>query len=221
MPPVPAPLEVTAPFAQSGSIATPAPASPAAPQVYNPLEASRAYEGLVAQRTVLRSQLDDLEAQRVVVRDEYRRAQSGVDQTGLEQRLAGIDQRIAKTSIDLAEVEAKIVVAAGVPGAVPPDAMPPDFPSPSGSDDELFMMGIFFSALLAFPIVIAYARRIWHRSAPPAAAALPPDLSERIRAMERAVESVAVEVERVGEGQRFVTQLLASRADAEAQKQIK
>lgn len=221
MPPVPAVLAATPAIAQGDAVATPAPARPAAPQDYDPLAASRTYEGLVAQRTVLRSQLEDLEQQRSVVRDEYKRAQSGVDQTGLEQRLAGIDQRIAKTSIDLAEVEAKIVVAAGVPGAVPPDGVPGDFRAPSSSDDELFMMGIFFSALLAFPIVIAYARRIWHRSAPPVSAVLPADLSDRIRAMERAVESVAVEVERVGEGQRFVTQLLASRADAEASKQIK
>jgi len=216
MPNVIAPLAVVAPIDQN----TPAPASPT-PQTFNLVEASRAYDALVAQRAVLKSQLDELQEQRSDVRDEYRRAQSGADQTGLEQRLAGIDQRIAKTSLDLAEVDAKIVVAAGVPGAVPTDGGPGGFQAPSSSDDEIFMMGIFFSALLAFPIVIAYARRIWHRSAPPASAALPADLSERIRAMERSVESVAVEVERIGEGQRFVTQLLASRADAEASKQLK
>lgn len=221
MPPVPASLAASSSAVQGDAVATPAPASPVAPQAYNPLAASRAYEGLVAQRTVLRSQLDDLEAQRVVVRDEYKQAQSGADQAGLEQRLAAIDQRIAKTSIDLAEVEGKIVVAAGVPGAVPTNEPPINFPRANDHSDELFAMGIAFSSLLALPIVIAYARRIWYRSAPPAPAALPSDLSERIRAMERAVESVAVEVERVGEGQRFVTQLLASRADAEAQKQIK
>jgi len=221
MPAVSASLELSSVADQGGSSGTPAPASPTGPQSYDPVAASRAYEGLVSQRTVLRSQLEDLEAQRIVVRDEYRRAQSGVDQTGLEQRLAGIDQRIAKTSIDLAEVEAKIVVAAGVPGALPTDAMPPDFPVVNEHRDELIAMGIAFTALLALPVVIAYARRIWNRSAAPAPAALPPDLSERIRAMERAVEAVAVEVERVGEGQRFVTQLLASRADAEGQKQIK
>ncbi len=221
MPPVPASLAVSPSPAQGDATAKPATESPAqAP--FDPVAASQVYEGLVAQRTVLRSQLEDLEAQRVVVRDAYQQAQSGVDQTGLEQRLAGIDQRIAKTSNDLAEVEAKIVVAAGVPGAVTTEGMPADFPVVVNEHrDELIAMGIAFTALLALPIVIAYARRIWNRSAAPAPAALPPDLSERIRAMERAVESVAVEVERVGEGQRFVTQLLASRADAEAQKQIK
>jgi hypothetical protein len=32
--------------------------------------------------------------------------------------------------------------------------------------------------------------------------------------MERGIDAIAVEVERIGEGQRFVTQLLAERAEA-------
>jgi hypothetical protein len=39
--------------------------------------------------------------------------------------------------------------------------------------------------------------------------ALPPDISDRLSNMERGIESVAIEVERLGEGQRFVSQLLA------------
>ncbi|MBC8088414.1 MAG: hypothetical protein H7Z40_14185 [Phycisphaerae bacterium] len=38
---------------------------------------------------------------------------------------------------------------------------------------------------------------------------LPPEVATRIQAMEDAIESVAVEVERIGEGQRFMTQALA------------
>lgn len=219
MPTVPALLSITSPLGQGNSAAAPSPARPTAPQEFNPVEAQRTYEGLVAQREVLRSQLDDLWDQRSIVRDEYQAAQSGVDKTGLEQRLASIDQRTAKTSIDLAEVEAKIVVAAGVPGAVQPNPAIPAVRPPDNHSDELFAMGIAFGTLLAMPIVIAYARRIWNRSAAPVVA-LPSDLTERIRSMERSVESVAVEVERIGEGQRFVTQLLASRAE-EAAKQLK
>ena len=36
-----------------------------------------------------------------------------------------------------------------------------------------------------------------------------PELEQRMERIERAVEAIAVEVERVGEGQRFVTKLLA------------
>ncbi len=40
----------------------------------------------------------------------------------------------------------------------------------------------------------------------------PGEMDERLARLEQAVEAVAVEMERVGEGQRFVTKLLAERA---------
>ena len=45
-----------------------------------------------------------------------------------------------------------------------------------------------------------------------APAARDPVLDERLTRIEQAVEAIAVEMERVGEGQRFVTRLLADRA---------
>jgi len=65
------------------------------------------------------------------------------------------------------------------------------------------------------PIAIAYARRI-SRGAPPAAGA-GADTTARLERMEQAIEAIATEVERISEGQRFTTKLLAEsqqRADA-------
>ena len=73
-------------------------------------------------------------------------------------------------------------------------------------------MGMVLTAALLFPVMLARARRLW-RSAN-VISAVPPDLVDKIAAMERGIDSIAVEVERIGEGQRFVTQLLAERADA-------
>jgi hypothetical protein len=56
------------------------------------------------------------------------------------------------------------------------------------------------------------ARRIEGRGA--ARDAVPPDVTARLERIERAVESVAVEVERISEGQRFVTRVLADRGEA-------
>jgi len=58
------------------------------------------------------------------------------------------------------------------------------------------------------PISIAYARRIWRRSAA-AVAAIPQDIIDRFTQIDQAVESIAVEVERIGEGQRFITRVLS------------
>lgn len=58
------------------------------------------------------------------------------------------------------------------------------------------------------PLVRAWARRIESRTdAPP----LAPDAQARLERMEAAIETIALEVERIAEGQRFTTKLLAER----------
>jgi hypothetical protein len=41
--------------------------------------------------------------------------------------------------------------------------------------------------------------------------ALPPDVTARLERMEQAIDSIAIEVERISEGQRFTTKLLSER----------
>ena len=60
--------------------------------------------------------------------------------------------------------------------------------------------------VIGLPIVRAYARRL--ESMPNS---VPPDLTARLQRMEQAIDSIAVEVERISEGQRFTTKLLAER----------
>ena len=65
---------------------------------------------------------------------------------------------------------------------------------------------------MLYPLIRAWARRLESRGAP---MALPlRDVEERLDRIERAVEAIAVEVERVSEGQRFVTKLLAEKPAA-------
>lgn len=65
---------------------------------------------------------------------------------------------------------------------------------------------------LGTPIVRAIARSIERRSHLPPA--IPPDLTSRLDRMEQAIDAIAVEVERISEGQRFTTRLLSDRGDA-------
>ena len=62
--------------------------------------------------------------------------------------------------------------------------------------------------IILLPIVRAFGRRIENQSKPPAIA---PVYDSRFDRLEQAVEAIAIEVERVAEGQRFVTKLLAER----------
>jgi hypothetical protein len=83
-------------------------------------------------------------------------------------------------------------------------------PDPWPSSDQIRMGGIG-AFLLTVPLVIAFARRIWVRGSA-RAAVVDFDSSPRLQRIEQAIESIAIEVERIGEAQRFTTKLLSDRA---------
>ena len=62
--------------------------------------------------------------------------------------------------------------------------------------------------VVMLPISIAFARRIWRRGAA-AVSAFPQELSDRLNRLDQAMDSIAIEVERIGEGQRFVTRVMS------------
>jgi hypothetical protein len=66
------------------------------------------------------------------------------------------------------------------------------------------VFGTIMITVLAFPIIRAIIRAVERRAAPPA---LPPDLSARLDRIEQSIDSIAVEIERVSEAQRFLTRL--------------
>ncbi len=69
--------------------------------------------------------------------------------------------------------------------------------------------------IVGFPIARAFARRMDRsRVGPAGPVELSRDATERLNRIEQAVESVAIEVERISEGQRFTTKLLSERAEA-------
>jgi hypothetical protein len=79
-------------------------------------------------------------------------------------------------------------------------------------------MGFFTMVTLVAigtPLARAFGRRMDRKTlAPPTQS---PDESARLARIENALEAVAVEVERIGEGQRYVTQVMASRGEPMAQ----
>jgi len=66
---------------------------------------------------------------------------------------------------------------------------------------------------IGFPVAKAYARRLDREPREPS---VPPELQSRLERMEQALDSIAIEVERISEGQRFTTKLLAERSKSEA-----
>ena len=70
--------------------------------------------------------------------------------------------------------------------------------------------------VVGFPLARAFARRIDRRGSEPSTNSK--EVAARLEAIEKAVESVAIEVERVSEGQRFTTKLLSERAHEPARE---
>jgi hypothetical protein len=203
-------LIAAAEVAQGGAGTTAPPAPPALPQtaVLTTPEAatpSQRYDALVNQRREVRSQLSELESRRNAIAQRLRQgnAAEGADQAGLESRLAELDKQIAKTYTEVAAVESAVQQAAAVPGSRPP---PPPPRQRDGPPEEAYILGMVVTLAVLLPMAIAFSRRIWRRSAS-IVASLPKDLAERLTRLEQSVESVAIDVERVGDGQRFVTNL--------------
>ena len=61
---------------------------------------------------------------------------------------------------------------------------------------------------IGWPIARAYARRVEQGDVLPR---VPHEVTARLERMEQAIDSIAVEVERISEGQRFTTKLLSER----------
>lgn len=166
------------------------------------------YEALVRQREVLGGQLNSLESQRTDLNAQIQRgAVQGASKAGVEKRIGTIDQRIADIEKQIAGVDAQVSAAAAVPGAVVP-RMDMDMHRNQSPPEEAWILGVVFMLAVMMPISIAFARRIWRRGVT-TATAIPAELMARLSRIEQAVDTSAVEIERIGEGQRFITKLFS------------
>ena len=170
--------------------------------------ASQVYEAMRAQREVLGDQLRGLENKRGDLRRQLNDVKSATDKVGLEKRMTEIDGRISEVEKQINASEAAVSKSAGVPGAIV------EHPQPvrRGPPEEAWVLGGLFIVVVMMPISVAWALRMLRRSKVSPVPALT-GVEQRLTAIEQSVESVGLEIERIGEGQRFVTQLIGERSD--------
>jgi hypothetical protein len=165
-----------------------------------------------AARRELGNQLEGLQGRRSDLSERLQDPMvRGADRAGLEARITELDARISAVDKQIASADAEVAKAAGVPGAY---VEPPQFHDEGPPQEVYLLTGIFFVAVL-MPLSIALARRIWRRGVV-TMSALPQEVMERLTRLDQAVDSIAVEVERIGEGQRFMTRLFANKGTPEA-----
>jgi len=84
--------------------------------------------------------------------------------------------------------------------------------------EELIPITLFICiavTAIGVPIARAWARRIEGQSRG-RDAVTPSDVTARLERMEQALDTIAVEIERISEGQRFTTRLLSERVEKNA-----
>ena len=165
--------------------------------------ASAIYEGFKAQQRELSNQLEDLEGTRQNIANSMEEMSSDAPgRKALEERMTDINARIKVVDQQLAVNATQLAQAAAFPGAV---VQPPPFVR-EGPPEEAFVLGGIFMFVVLLPISIAFARRIWRRSAA-VVTSMPRELLDRLTRLEQTVEASSFEIERIGEGQRFLTKL--------------
>ncbi|CAN5265450.1 hypothetical protein BH23GEM2_BH23GEM2_22470 [soil metagenome] len=170
-------------------------------------------QGLHARRDLLRDQLSRATNRREGLVSQMNRGMSDDARAGMQQRLTLLDQRILEIERDQATTEQLLSNA-------PPEllAMTASSPSQGGMvhDDEAVAWAFLaFGVGVVITMVIGRWRR--RRRARRDAGKTPaPALGQdrRFDQLTQAVDAIAEEVERIGEGQRFVTQLLSERKQA-------
>lgn len=140
----------------------------------------------------------------------------------LEARQAQLQARIdqAQSRIDAAKAQIKTDVQVPTPVITVPPPVPQIRIGPQWDPDMIIALGGAVIVFILFPIAIGLSRRLW-RGRP--AAPIPPainDIPNRLDRLEQAVDAIAIEVERISEGQRFVTKMMAERNGADQKQSL-
>lgn len=163
---------------------------------------------LKSRRSQLSDQLTSAVGRRNRISEQIAQAPDGASRTGLEQRLSVLDKRIVQLETDIASSGRQLA-------AVPTSLIGDDWdPQVRGGDipDNVAAISATAIVLLGFPLVITLARNLWKRGSIKGQALqhqLSPAVEQRLERVEQGVDAIAIEIERVSEGQRFVTRLLS------------
>lgn len=123
---------------------------------------------------------------------------------GLEARLKVLDERIVQLERDISQ---NGQLLASAPPNLVEETSPPVIVGGGSRSINMNAISIIFTLAVLMPLSLAWAKRLMRRASAPLPT-LPPEHLDRLSRIENAVDSIALEVERISEGQRFVTKLM-------------
>jgi hypothetical protein len=152
----------------------------------------------------LRDQLQDAAERRHNIANQLRSADPSA-RAGIELRMGELDSRILRIEKDISATTEAITNAPrsallSSRTSIPGDAI----------DNNIVPIVSVLSVFVLAPFSIALARLIWKRASvtAPRHAVIDQATQQRLEQLQQSVDSIAIEVERISEGQRFVTKLL-------------
>lgn len=193
----------------------PAPAQPATPSAIStagaeiatrPMTAADA-AALRAKRSELSNQLNSAQGRREELIKELRSSPDGVARAGLEARLVVLDQRIVQLETEIA-LNGQQLARAPLALAANSEERQADRFGPFSSG-QLTAISIVGTVTVLMPLAVSLGRLLFKRASTPKPAPQVLESAARLERMEHAIDAMSVEIERISEGQRFVTQLMA------------
>jgi hypothetical protein len=161
----------------------------------------------------LRSELQDAAERRNSIASRLREADISA-RAGYEDRLKILDARILTIETEITRVGRELAAApsSALLAAQPPSERPDPNEIVSNIIDEIVPLVAIISVFVLAPIVITISRFLWKRSSPaPMAIRADHATQERLEQLQQAVDAIAIEVERISEGQRYVTKVIGTR----------
>ena len=130
---------------------------------------------------------------------------------GIQARIDQLDQRILQLESDI-EVSGRLLITGQ--GAVQGTPNSSTFNFPGDLNMDFTAVSVVFTIFVLMPIAVTIARLVWRRgSRQSGAPQLERENAARLARLETSVDAIAIEMERVSEGQRFVTKLLSESRD--------
>ena len=166
---------------------------------------------LRSRREELSSQLISVDSRRSKLITQLKNTGDPVVTKGLQERLALLDARQLQLESDIQTTGQQLTSASA--GLIENTSSGPMLAG-LGSGQLLALLIVFTVCVLG-PLAIGFSRTLFKRASKPAP---PPmvlnDMAQRLERVEGAVDTIALEIERISEGQRFVTKLLSDNQPA-------
>lgn len=140
--------------------------------------------------------------------------------TGLESRRIDAEEALQRVEDQLAGIGITPATVEVVGTPAPFDPLIPFDPNQDALQEKIAIIAVSAIVFIGAPIAVAISRFVWKRTTTRVVPAANPDDTKRLERVEQAVDTIAVELERMTEGQRYLTRLLAEKTGAPAAEPV-